>query len=201
MRIRTVGSVAASLVLALALAAPAAAQGTAGPGTGMGGGLLGVGVSFLNVDIEGESETFKGFSVDFRKNVYSAGNIDVGVVGDVGWHRKGFSDFEGFDLDFTLLHFAGGVRVTGSQMERVAPFAQFLVGAARSSISGDINCDDADVACETDMLAGFGGGVDVRLTPRLNLRGQVDYFRVFTEDEGTNTWRFLVGISTLLGGS
>ena len=197
MRIRMFVKVIAGLAMVLALAAPAAAQGT----TGNSGVLFGVGVSFLNAEVvDDDSDTMTGFSLDFRKNVYSTASVDIGVVGDFGWHRKGFGVEEvGGDVDFTVMSFMGGVRFTASQMDRVAPFGQFLVGVARGSFSGDFSCDDFEDACPTDPAIGFGGGVDVRLTDRVNLRGQLDFFRVFTEEEGTNAIRFLIGISTLLG--
>jgi hypothetical protein len=198
------------LALTLALAAPAAAQGTAGPGTGTTGVLLGAGVSFLTFEAieDGETETFKGITVDVRKNIKSTGSIDLGIVGDLSWHKKGFGAEEvDFDVDLSLLSFMGGVRVTASQLDRVAPFGQALFGIVRSSVSGDV-CDDFEDACESesDPAIGFGGGVDVRLTDRLNLRGQLDFFRVLSADdetgaENTNAIRFMIGISTRLGGS
>ena len=217
-RIRTVGKVVSALALALAIAAPAAAQGTAGPGTGTSGVLLGAGVSFLRAEFIEEDvlDTATGVTVDFRKNIASMPSIDMGIVGDFAWHRKSFTedDFDeifDFDLDASLLSFMGGFRVTWSQLNRAAPFAQVLVGGVRSSFSGsaegfDIDCDDFEGACTTDPVFGFGGGVDVRLTDRLNFRGQIDFLRVLSEDEdtgaeNTNAVRFMFGISTRLGGS
>lgn len=208
MRIRTVGRLVSALALVLALAAPAAAQGTAGPGTGTTGVVLGAGLSFLNVDAidSGSNDTFMGFTVDFRKNVASTGNVDLGVVGDFAWHRKNFTedDFdEDFDIsvDFSLLSFMGGFRATASQLNRVAPFGQVLFGGVRPSLGGDLSCDDEEDACTTEFAIAFGGGVDVGLTENLNFRGQLDFFRVFTEGEATNAVRFVFGISTRLGGS
>jgi hypothetical protein len=183
--------IGAGLLLVLALATPAVAQGTAGPGTGQTGVLFGAGVSFLNA----EEETYTGFTIDVRKNVYAATSMDVGVVGDLSFHRKSFDEF---DASFSLLSFMGGVRVTASQLDRVAPFGQVLFGAVRGSEDSDF-CDEE--CSETEMAIGFGGGIDVRLTDRVNFRGQLDFFRVFTEDEGTNAVRFMIGISALLGGS
>jgi hypothetical protein len=216
-RIRTVGTIVSALALVLALAAPAAAQ-TPGPGTGTSGVLLGAGVSFLRAEFIEEDvlDTAVGLTVDFRKNIASTGSVDMGIVGDVAWHTKSFTedDFDeifDFDLDASFLSFLGGFRVTWSQLDRAAPFAQVLAGGVRSNFSGtaegvDIDCGDlGDDTCTTEFTLGFGGGVDVRLTERLNFRGQIDFLRVFsgnddTGQEHTNAVRFMVGISTLLGG-
>jgi hypothetical protein len=198
------------LALTLALAAPAAAQGTPGPGTGTTGGLLGAGVSFLRVpeglDLEGDdsSTTFTGFLVDFRKNFVSTGSVDVGAVGEVSMHRKKetFSDFgEDFSVSLNFLTLAGGARVTASQLDRVSPFGQVLFGIIRAKAGGDI-CDIDDTFCEseTEGVAMFGGGVDVRLTDKLNFRGQIDFVKVMEEASDIAT-RFTFGISVLLGGS
>jgi hypothetical protein len=216
-RIRTAGKIVSALALALTLAVPASAQ-TPGPGTGTSGVLLGAGVSFLRAEfIEDDVfETATGVTVDFRKNVASLPSVDMGVVGDFSWHRKSFTeeDFDeifDFDLDTSFLSFMGGFRVTWSQLNRAAPFAQVLAGGVRSNFSGsaegiDLGCDDFEGACRTDFVLGFGGGVDVRLTDRLNFRGQIDFLRVFAEDEETgaenaNAVRYMFGISTRLGGS
>jgi hypothetical protein len=181
--------------------------------------LLGAGVSFLRAEFVEEDvfEVAPGVTVDFRKNIASMPSMDLGIVGDLAWHRKSFTedDFDeifDFDLDASFLSFMGGFRVTWSQLNRAAPFAQVLAGGVRSSFSGsaegiDISCDDiGEGACTTDFVLGFGGGVDVRLTDRLNFRGQIDFLRVFAEDEDTgaenaNAVRFMFGISTRLGGS
>ena len=77
MRIRMFVKVIAGLAMVLALAAPAAAQGT----TGNSGVLFGVGVSFLNAEVvDDDSDTMTGFSLDFRKNVYSTASVDIGVT-------------------------------------------------------------------------------------------------------------------------
>jgi hypothetical protein len=192
-----------ALALVLALAAPAAAQGTPGPGTGTAGVLLGAGVSFLRVpegiNEEDDSTTFTGFAVDFRKNFYSTPSIDLGAVGDVGYHRKSEEAF-GFDANLNFLTFMGGVRVTAAQLDRVAPFGQFLVGVIRAGAGGDI-CDlDEDICdSESEGLVDFGGGIDVRLTDRLNFRAQIDFLKVMEEGSDIAT-RFTIGISTRLGG-
>ena len=203
---RTVGQVVSVLALVLALSAPAAAQ-TPGPGTGSTGVLFGAGISFLRVpegiDIEDDSTTFNGVAVDFRKNIYSTPSIDLGIVGDIGYHRK-TEEFLDISASASTLTLMGGVRVTASQLDRVAPFGQFLVGMVQSDLGGDV-CDIDEIGeefceAETDGVIGFGGGIDVRLTDRLNFRGQIDFLRPLV-DEGEFATRFMFGISLLLGGS
>ena len=180
--------------LVLALATPASAQTTDNSGF-----LLGLGVSFLHVD----ESTSTGFTVDFRKNVYNATSFDVGVVGDIAMHRESLDD-DVFDVEgsATALSFLGGVRITASQMGRIAPFGQVLVGAVRQSVGGDI-CDlfeDFDESCSsTDGAMSFGGGVDIGLNERWNFRGQIDFIKLFVDESDIAT-RFFLGVSTRLGG-
>ena len=195
MHTRTVGNIVSALALILALSAPAAAQGTPGPGTGLNGGLLGVGVSFLNVD----DTTSAGFTIDYRKNFLAETSFDLGAVGDLGWHRDS-DEIAGFESSSTLLTLMGGVRITASQLDRFAPFGQALFGMARLSFGGDV-CDIDETFCESDTEPAlkFGGGVDVRLSDRINVRGQIDFLKVLEDDADVAT-RFFIGISTVLGG-
>jgi hypothetical protein len=182
------------LALVLALAAPAAAQGTGNDGI-----LVGLGISFLNVS----ESTSNGFTLDLRKNVYNAPSFDVGVVGDLSWHRESFDDDE-FDIEGSAnaLSIMGGVRITASQMGRIAPFGQVLVGFVRDSVSGDF-CDfleDFDESCSsTEGAMGFGFGADFGLNERWNFRAQLDFIKVFIEDSDLAK-RFFLGVSTRIGG-
>jgi hypothetical protein len=190
----SLSKVLGGLALVLALAAPAAAQSTGNDGI-----LVGLGISFLNVS----DSTSNGFTVDFRKNVYNATNFDVGVVGDLSWHRESLDD-EDFDFEGSAnaIGIMGGVRLTASQMGRVAPFGQVLVGIIRDSVSGDL-CDfleDFDESCSsTDGAMSFGGGIDVGLNDRWNFRAQIDFIKVFVDESDLAT-RFFLGVSTRIGG-
>jgi hypothetical protein len=177
-RISTVVRSIVGLTLVLGLAAPAAAQGTSGV-------LVGAGLSFLNL----ADDTGTGFFVDVAKNFRSMGNLDIGAVGDLGWHS-----FDGANVS----SFQGGARVTGSANPKYQPFGQFLFGLTHVNLDGcvDEGCSD------TGFTINFGGGIDIRLNDKLNFRGQLDIpISFFDEDTlGTETgFRYSFGISLPLG--
>jgi hypothetical protein len=166
------------LALVLALAAPAAAQGAAASSDRP---LLGLGVSFLT---DGD-ETGTGFAVDIAKAFRAMDKMKISGVGDFGFHS-----FDGFKT----ITFMGGARVTATGIDKVAPFGQFLIGATRFSVS------DCDGCNETDLTFAPGGGVDIRLTDKINFRGQIDFLIIKFEGDTDNATRFTFGISMLLGG-
>jgi hypothetical protein len=155
-------------------AAPAAAQDA--PAV-----ELGVGYQFL--DFEESSSLPLGFSVD----VSGALTDTFSWVGEVGWSRDS-EELLGADFSFTALHFAGGARWSGRYSPRFTPFVQVLVGAQRSSYEEDGD----DLGSNTDFLLQPGGGVAYSMGT-WSIFGQVDYRRVFFEDEGVNGVRFVVG--------
>lgn len=136
-------------------------------------------------DIVNEREGFHGF------NTAVTGNITryVGIKFDVAGHYKkqdfGF-DGSGVNVDSSLYNFLGGVQLKDNAKEGTfKPFAQALVGAAHArnkvTFSGGCvaifpspctNFTESD----TGWAAAFGGGVDVRLNDRIDIRAvQVDY--------------------------
>jgi hypothetical protein len=178
-------TVLAATAFVIALTTPAAAQGTVAgqrPGAADSRPLLGGGLSFLT---DGE-ETGTGFAVDISKALFSSGRMSVAGVGDFGWHH-----FDGF----TSLSFMGGTRVTVSGSARFAPFGQFLIGPVRFNTSF---CDGEDCS-ETDLAFAPGGGIDIRITERMNLRAQIDFFLIRFGDETQSATRVTLGVSMPIG--
>lgn len=109
--------------------------------------VVGLGVSTLRSD----GRTAVGVAMDVAHGFPVSDLVALGPVADFGLHR---SD------DVIVTSWLGGGRLTiGRPAARV--FGQFLVGSERC-------CGVADLAWQQ------GGGIDVRVTDRLNLRGQFD---------------------------
>jgi opacity protein-like surface antigen len=127
-------------------------------------------------DIVDEREGFNGFTASVKGNV----SRYAGVKFDYSFHRKEFDLAGGptgtTDVDVNLHNFLGGVEFKDNAPEtRVKPFAHLLAGVAHSRgevSSGAVSFRDR----ETGFAAAVGGGVDFRLSPRVDFRAvQFDY--------------------------
>lgn len=139
-------------------------------------------MSFLT---DGE-ETGTGFSVDISKALVSSRRMSIGGIGDFGWHH-----FDGY----TSMSFMGGARVAATGNARFVPFGQFMIGPVRFSTSF---CSGEECS-ETDLAFAPGGGVDARITDRMNLRAQIDFFIIRFGDETEHATRFTCGVSMPIG--
>ena len=172
-------------LVAIGAASPAVAQET--PKAELSGGYQ------LN---RFEKETVpKGWYFDVAGNL----NKMIGIVGEVGGVYKSKLD-SGITDDTKIHQFMGGVRLSGRQNPRAALFGQVLVGAARVSFSesgsvqvGSITLSINQKDSKTDFAFQIGGGVNVRATGKVGVRG-ADYVRIFHNDKGTNIFRFVAGI-------
>jgi hypothetical protein len=122
----------------------------------------------------------------------ATGNITptFGIVGQLTGNYKSFDDDAIDPFDSKLHTFMGGVRVNARAVSGVTPFAQVLLGAARASASSDLL---GDLGSSTDAALQLGGGVKF-MPGTIGLQVGADYLRIFTEDEGTNAFRFAAGI-------
>lgn len=98
-----------------------------------------------------EGETAAGVTFDAHVPFRTADAMTLGVVGDVSFHKLS---------DEWVKELAGGVRVS-RRLERITPFAQFVVGVDSSFGS-------------SDPIFGPAFGADVAVGERLNIRGQID---------------------------
>lgn len=129
------------------------------------------------------------------------GNVTryVGLKLDVSGHYKSEdATVEGVNLDskFRFYNFLGGVQIKdNSKTARFKPFAHALVGAAHQSLevnglSGFTTGTGAPIfssnsfeVSDTSLAMAIGGGIDVRVHPRVDLRLiQIDYNPVFEGD-------------------
>lgn len=89
----------------------------------------------------------------------------------------------------------GGVRFKGTGNAKFQPFGQFTLGLVHLSVS---DCS-GDGCSSNDFALAPGGGIDIRLTDKFNVRAQVDFFIVMAEGETENAQRYWCGISMPIG--
>lgn len=123
-------------------------------------------------DIFDEREGFNGF------NASAVGNFSryLGAKFDYSYHQKSF----GFGNDNTTIrihNILGGLQVKNNSTDaRVKPFMHALVGVGRTS--ADLSEFDDQLADFDDagFAAAIGGGLDIRVAPRIDIRVfQIDY--------------------------
>jgi opacity protein-like surface antigen len=132
-------------------------------------------------------------------NAFVKGNVSryVGLVGDYSFHRKSFNDTVGttaVGVDVDLHTLMGGVEFKDNSKEtKVKPFGRVLAGFqhARANVSGVTGFDTNDTA----FSAAIGGGVDFRVSPRVDIRAvQFDYNPTRFGGETQNNFRVGVGV-------
>ena len=140
-----------------------------------------------------EREGFNGVEGFVKGNV----SRYVGLVGDYSFHRKSFNDIAGttsVNVDVDLHTLMGGVEIKDNNKEtKVKPFARGLVGFqnARAKVTGITGLNDN----ETGFSAAIGGGLDFRVSPRVDIRAiQFDYNPTRFEGETQHNFRVGVGI-------
>jgi opacity protein-like surface antigen len=164
-----------------------------------------------------KAEIFGGYSF-FRANpdeinlhgweASVTGNITpwFGVEGDFSGHY-GSPNLFGFDVPFADVKsytFMAGPKLT-YRTDKIAPFAHFLIGAARAS-TGAFGASVSDSA----LAAVVGGGIDINLNDTISIRAvQADYLmtrfktgpQIFFSgfDERQNNFRLSAGIVIKLG--
>ncbi len=149
-------------------------------------------------DIIDQREGFNGF------NASVTGNLSryFGVKGDYAFHRKSFSidtgvaAFPTVDIKANLHTFVGGVQIKDNSREtKVKPFAHVLAGVAHNRAESNTTGFGFEDS-ETGFAAAIGGGVDFRLSDRVDLRAvQFDYNP--TRSGGDTGHNFRVGIGII----
>jgi hypothetical protein len=184
-------------LVALCVAGSASAQTT--PRTEISGGY-----QFLTFTVDDDSESLpKGWYFDVAGNLNSL----IGVVFQVGGNYKTFEESVSVGggtftatADLDVHEFLGGVRLSARDNPRLVPYGQFLVGGingsleltATSTIPGVPGFSTEDSS--TNFVLELGGGVNFGFSEGAGVRFGVDYLRVFAEDEGSNVFRFHVGV-------
>lgn len=157
-------------------------------------------------DIVNEREGFNGFNASITGNVTRY----VGLKFDLAGHfkTKNFPFGQaGLEIDSSVFNFLGGVQLKDNSKEtRIKPFAHALVGGAR--VRNKINfsdnfcitvfpspcLQDSDTS-ETGLAGALGGGLDFRVSNRLDVRAiQFDYNPTRIADATQHNFRVGVGI-------
>jgi opacity protein-like surface antigen len=154
-----------------------------------------VGVDNSGTNFLDEREGFHGVEV------FAKGNVSryEGLKGSYSFHRKSF-DFDGgtaatsFDVDADLHQFLGGVEFKDNAKEtKVKPFAHVMAGVAhaRADVSNaTLSFDESD----TGFAAAVGGGVDFKLSDRVDFRAiQFDYNPNRSNGETSHNFRIGIG--------
>jgi hypothetical protein len=154
-------------------------------------------------DIINEREGFHGFETSVTGNL----SRYLGVKFDFSGHFKSRSVPVGIDIDSRVFNYLGGIQIKDNATEGTfKPFAHALVGAAnarnRVNFSNDFciaifpnPCPGDFTDSETGFAGAFGGGIDIRLNNRVDIRAvQIDYNPTRLFDSTQHNFRIGVGI-------
>lgn len=168
-----------------------------------------VGYSYENIDSGLKSTDFAGTGIP-RTTLENRFKLNGFNVSGTGYLTKRFGltgDFsagfktrtEDFGIAqarsrFSLYNFTGGPQVKFFGVHRVTPFAHALFGVSRRNLNLAAIAGATSITAATDsttnLTMNLGGGLDVRLSERLDFRlVQVDYNPVFLKErtiEGVN---------------
>jgi hypothetical protein len=100
----------------------------------------------------------------------------------------------------SLYNVLGGVQIKdNASKSRLKPFAHALVGAGFRKNSTDIGCVTTIICpggtTETGLAMAFGGGLDIRLNRRIDIRAfQIDYNPIKFGGGFDDNFRFSIGV-------
>jgi len=146
-------------------------------------------------DIFNEKNTLRGFELAITRNFHKY----VGAKFDYSLHLRedNFSvPSASGTIDSTVQNFLGGIQVKNNAEDgpRFKPFGHALFGVANQKVDVDspqlpvlFGVNDFHVN-ETSFAMAFGGGVDIKLNNRIDVRaGQVDWNIIRRGDQQTGT--------------
>lgn len=159
-----------------------------------------------------DRSTFHGFNA---AGVYNFSRY-VGLKGDVSgtYNNTRFSfpvttgtttQTVTFDTNNALYNVLGGIQVKDNLVDKkFKPFVHAMAGLGHGKVevsnltctsTSMINCDQITGGSQNGFAMVFGGGLDIRLSDRIDLRAiQVDYNPIKFDENSTNNYRFGVGI-------
>jgi hypothetical protein len=160
----------------------------------------GSGGSFID-----DREGFNGFNTAVTANITRYVGLKVDLAGHFK-HKSLAIGSGSVDFDSNLFNFLGGVQVKDNSKEGTfKPFAQALVGVARGrnrvQFNGIICVAIFPTPCtnftetDTGFAGAFGGGLDIRLNNRIDIRAvQADYNPTRLFGDTQHNFRFGAGI-------
>lgn len=175
--------------------------GGAGDGLGLTNGAERTGFNGFNASVTGNVARRFGLKFDVSGHFKRQGDADFSICVDATTGGICFSP----RAEAALYNFLGGVQFKDNgTAARVKPFAHLLVGAAHAKVTFDNDpCVDAlGFACltdqsETGVAGAVGGGLDIRLSERFDLRAvQLDYNP--TRLGGGTQHNFRVGVGIVI---
>ena len=144
-------------------------------------------------DVLGGRQTLRGFELAITRNFHKY----VGAKFDYSLHLRedNFSRPAGSGtVDSTIQNFLGGIQVKNNMEDgpRFKPFGHALFGVAVQKVDVDspqlpavFGISDFHVN-ETSFAMAFGGGVDIKLNDRIDIRaGQIDWNIITRGDQQT----------------
>ena len=139
-------------------------------------------------DIVDEREGFHGIEFSAK----GALSRYVGLKGDYAYHRKSFNAF-GANVDANLHTLVGGVEFKDNSKEtKVKPFAHAMIGVGHANV--EVEDFDFDQS-ETGLAGVIGGGIDFRVSERVDFRAiQFDWNPARGGGQTTHNFRIGIGI-------
>jgi hypothetical protein len=145
-----------------------------------------VGYSHARVDLGGgDREGFNGVEGAVTGNI----SRYVGIKGDYAFHFKSF-DAAPVNVDAKTHTLVGGLQFKDNSKEtKVKPFAHLMAGFTNGRVSGLVSDS------ETGFSGVIGGGIDIRVSPRVDIRAiQFDYNPTHLGGETQHSFRIGAGI-------
>jgi opacity protein-like surface antigen len=123
-------------------------------------------------DIFDEREGYNGFNASVTGNVTRM----VGLKFDYSYHQRSI-EFGTDNVTARLHNVLGGVQLKNNSREaRLKPFAHVLAGVGHYSVDLTEFDDELDNFDDAGFSMAVGGGLDVRVHPRIDIRAfQFDY--------------------------
>ena len=144
-------------------------------------------------DVLGDRQTLRGFELAITRNFHKF----VGAKFDYSLHLRedNFSRPAGSGtVDSTIQNFLGGIQIKNNMEDgpRFKPFGHALFGVAVQKVDVDspqlpavFGISDFHVN-ETSFAMAFGGGIDIKLNDRIDVRaGQIDWNIITRGDQQT----------------
>lgn len=147
-------------------------------------------------DVFDERQGFHGINASVTGNT----SRYVGIKGDYSFHRKTFSQNvlgTNIEADSDLHNLVGGVQFKDNSTEtKVKPFAHLMAGIAHAKFDADATIiSPAYSDSDTGFSAVIGGGIDFRVSPRVDIRAiQFDYNPTRLADGTQHNFRIGFGV-------